>query len=266
MLELIKQREKARGSGLGEPNLPTLKVPAPAIDWDLPNTPPQRMQPAAVEAFVQVAANTPAQAEAAEQEFVPPAAVNASGQSVKPVVKKSREPAQSRFGAAAAAASAVNQGTDAQTDIASKCSTAAGPAGVAQPSAGSADQVEGGAIKASRGVNEGSPATPAEAAMKKAAEAEVAAKKKKEQDLQAEAKKKKDQDLADSRRQAAKASAGSHLVDEAADRAAALNAKSGTEGEDGEEDVQLSAEEMGFPAEAGDAFAALKAKMEVQKS
>lgn len=54
MLELIKQREKARKTGLEEPKLPGLKIPAPAVEWDLPYTPPHRIQPAAVDAFVQV--------------------------------------------------------------------------------------------------------------------------------------------------------------------------------------------------------------------
>ena len=54
MLELIQQREKARKTGLDEPQLPSLKVPAAAVDWDLPYTPPHRLQPAAVDAFVQV--------------------------------------------------------------------------------------------------------------------------------------------------------------------------------------------------------------------
>ena len=35
MLELIKDREKARKKGLDEQALPTLKVPAPAVVWDV---------------------------------------------------------------------------------------------------------------------------------------------------------------------------------------------------------------------------------------
>jgi len=43
MLELIKDREKARKKGLDEQALPVLKVPAPAVVWDV-GTPPSPLQ------------------------------------------------------------------------------------------------------------------------------------------------------------------------------------------------------------------------------
>ena len=315
MLALIKQREKVRSTGLAEPDLPALKIPKPAVDWDLPGTPPQRIQPAAVDAFVQAAASTAQESEVPEQESVAPAAISASGQSVKPVVKTSRAPAQSRFaGAAAAAASAAVRTSDAplqdarqfssaEDTAAGTGSTIAGKAGTAQPA--DPPQFE-------RGTQGGPAATPAEAAARKKQEqnakaaakkredeevqtasrkkkeqelqaavkkkeqdaeavarkkkeqdAEAVARKKKDQDAEAVARKKKDQEVADSKRQAAKASTGSQLAHGAVDRAAALNAESDDDEEEGEEDVQLSAEEMGFPTDTGDAFAALKAKMQV---
>ena len=39
MLELIQEREKARKKGLDEQNLPVLKVPAPAVAWDVGQPP-----------------------------------------------------------------------------------------------------------------------------------------------------------------------------------------------------------------------------------
>ena len=39
MLDLIQAREKARKKGLPEPALPALKVPGPAIQWDVGQAP-----------------------------------------------------------------------------------------------------------------------------------------------------------------------------------------------------------------------------------
>ena len=39
MLDLIQNREKARKKGLQEPALPALKVPGPAIQWDVGQAP-----------------------------------------------------------------------------------------------------------------------------------------------------------------------------------------------------------------------------------
>ena len=58
MLELISAREKARKKGLDETALPVLKVPAPAVVWDV-GTPPSPMQT--------LAADPPSQAEGLTQ-------------------------------------------------------------------------------------------------------------------------------------------------------------------------------------------------------
>ena len=39
MLDLIQEREKARRKGLPEPALPALKVPGPAVQWDVGQAP-----------------------------------------------------------------------------------------------------------------------------------------------------------------------------------------------------------------------------------
>lgn len=39
MLDLIQARDKARRKGLSEPALPALKVPGPAVQWDVGQAP-----------------------------------------------------------------------------------------------------------------------------------------------------------------------------------------------------------------------------------
>ena len=200
-----------------------------------------------------MAASTPAEAPE-EEEAAPPPAVSASGHSVQVAAKKKiREPAQSRFGAAAAAASSGTHKagpqaapTTAESDLLRRPELGLGSAAAAvQPVSSvpvSVAQVGDDVIKASRpaGALAASPATIDELAARKKAD-ELAAQQK------------KDADLVEARRKAATA-AGASLANAAAGRAAALAATPGSENEE-EEDVQLSAEELGFPSDSVDAFA-----------
>lgn len=184
--------------------------------------------------------------------MAPPPAVSASGHSVQVAVKKKiREPAQSRFGAAAAATSgrhsAGPQTAHTAADVSGRSELgldSAAATGLAVASVPvSVTDMGNDVIKASRpdGALGTSPATPAELAARKKADALAAQQK-------------KDADLVEARRKVATAAAGSSLANAAAGRAAALTAKSGSDNEE-EEDVQLSAEELGFPSESVDAFA-----------
>ncbi|KAL0033536.1 hypothetical protein WJX79_002484 [Trebouxia sp. C0005] len=97
MLELIKDREKARKKGLDEQALPVLKVPAPAVVWDV-GTPSSPLQSQGVDASPQVVIPD-------QQAAATPVETPTQGLTIKKAAKGQAAPL-SRFGGAATAAKA----------------------------------------------------------------------------------------------------------------------------------------------------------------
>ncbi len=77
MLELIKDRERARKKGLDEQALPVLKVPAPAVVWDV-GTSPSPLQSQGVDC-------SPRQGTPDQQPAAPPVATLSQGKLFSPL-------------------------------------------------------------------------------------------------------------------------------------------------------------------------------------
>ena len=84
MLELIKDREKARKKGLDEQALPVLKVPAPAVVWDV-GTPPSPLQSQRVDP-------SPQQGTLDQQAAATPVAARSQGKLFSPLAFLARDP------------------------------------------------------------------------------------------------------------------------------------------------------------------------------
>ncbi|DBB00990.1 TPA: hypothetical protein ACH3X1_000896 [Trebouxia sp. C0004] len=237
MLELIKDREKARKKGLHEQALPVLKVPAPAVVWDV-GTPPSPLQSQWVDP-------SPQQGTPDQQAAAAPVAIPSQGASIKKAAK-GQAAALSRFGGAATAAMAgdVLPGSVAPNQLA--------PLGYesrAAPAVFAASPIPSQTVMPSQlHAAAQQPAVATNASSEQAAEALSQALSSTPQQAHASPSETQHTEQVEPSAYSVFAKPSAMATTKAATTAA-------------DDDVELSPEELGFAGHSEDAFAALKAKM-----
>ncbi|KAL0047228.1 hypothetical protein WJX82_010183 [Trebouxia sp. C0006] len=250
MLELIKDRERARKKGLHEQALPVLKVPAPAVVWDV-GTPPSPLQSQGVDPSPQE--GTLDQQAAAAPVATPSQGPAVSGVSIKKAAK-GQAAALSRFGGVTTAAKAGDAlpGSVAPTQPVpqgheSRAAPAVFAASPIPPQTVTPSQLHAAAQQ---------PTAASNASSEQAVETIPQPLSSTPQQTHASPSKTQHSEQVEPSAYSVFAKPNAKATTKAASKAAA-------KGESEDDDVELSPEELGFAGHSEDAFAALKAKMAV---